>query len=138
MYQKIMVPVDLAHKDALDKPLTVAADLASHYNAQLFYVSVTASAPGPVARTPDEYQQKLDAFAQEHGKAHDQTIETRLYVTHDPAVDLEDTLVKAIQETGSDLVVMGTHAPSWMDALVPSHSSKVAKHTKASVFLVRS
>lgn len=138
MYQKIMVPVDLAHKDALEKPLTVAADLASHYNAQLFYVSVTAAAPGPVARTPDEYQHKLDAFAQEYGKQHHQPIETRLYVTHDPAVDLEDTLVKAILEIGSDLVVMGTHAPSWMDALVPSHSSKVARHTRASVFLVRS
>lgn len=138
MYQKIMVPVDLAHKDSLDYPLKVASDLASHYNAQILYVSVTASAPSSVARSQDEYRQKLDALAEEQGRAHDQKIQTQLYVTHDPAVDLEDTLVKAIQESGSDLVVMGTHAPNWTDALMPSHSSKVAKHTKASVFLVRS
>jgi len=137
MYQKIMVPVDLAHKDALDHQLKVASDLASHYDAQLTYVSVTASAPGAVARTIDEYRQKLDALAAELGKAYDQKIQTQLYVTHDPAVDLEDTLVKAIQETGSDLVVMGTHVPTWTDALLPSHGSKVAKHTIASIFLVR-
>ena len=66
MFNSIMVPVDLAHLDALEKPLTVAADMARHYNAQLCYVGVTTSQPSSVARTPEEYEQKLKAFAQEH------------------------------------------------------------------------
>ncbi len=50
MFKKIMVPVDLAHLDALEKSLTVAADLARHYKTALCYVSVTSSQPGVVSK----------------------------------------------------------------------------------------
>jgi len=137
MYNKIMVPVDLAHLDALEKPLKVAADMAKHFDARLCYVSVTAAAPGPVARTPDEYEQKLNDFAEKQAQAQGRPAEAKLYLSHDPAVDMDDILVKAISETESDLVVMGTHLPRGLDAIMPSNGGRVATHTDASVFLVR-
>ncbi|MFN2348414.1 MAG: universal stress protein [Thioalkalivibrio sp.] len=137
MFKKIMVPVDLAHLNALDKPLTVAADLARHYKAALCYVGVTTSQPSAVARTPEDYEQKLKAFADEHvpDNGHEPTV--RVYNSHDPVTDLDDIIVKAIRDVGADLVVMGTHLPRHLDALIPANGSKVAAHTDASVFLVR-
>ena len=52
MYEKIMVPVDLAHIDALQKSLQVSADMARHFKAEVCYVGVTANTPGPVGRPP--------------------------------------------------------------------------------------
>jgi universal stress protein F len=137
MFNRIMVPVDLAHLGALERSLTVAADLARHYHAALCYVGVTTSQPGAVARTPEEYEQKLKEFA--HGHAPDNGLEpsARVYNSHDPVADLDDILVKAINDVGADLVVMGTHLPTHLDAIMPANGSKVAAHTRASVFLVR-
>ena len=58
-------------------------------------------------------------------------------VSHDPAVDLDDALVKAVHETKSDLVVMATHIPNVADHVWPSNGGRLATHTDASVFLVR-
>ncbi|GKW48702.1 universal stress protein [Halomonas sp. NCCP-2165] len=137
MYKKIMVPVDLAHLDQLSKTLQVVADLANFYQAEVCYVGVTASTPGSLARTPEEYQQKLDAFAKQHTSEHGQAVSARVVISHDPAVDLDDVLVQAIEDVGADLVVMGTHLPRHLDALLPAHGGKVATHTQASIFLVR-
>ncbi|BBI63599.1 hypothetical protein HSBAA_49050 [Vreelandella sulfidaeris] len=57
MFTNIMVPVDLAHLEALEPALSVVADLAKQYDAHITYVSVTANTPTSIARTPQEYQQ---------------------------------------------------------------------------------
>ncbi|WP_163559885.1 universal stress protein [Halomonas sp. NO4] len=137
MYRKIMVPIDLAHLDLLEPSLATVADLARHYDAEICYVGVTAAQPTSVARTPEEYQQKLDAFAGERAKVHGQPVSTRTITSPDPVADLDDLLIDAIDDVGVDLVVMPTHPPSHLDALIPSHGGKVATHTDVSVFLVR-
>ncbi len=137
MFQSIMVPVDLAHLDALEKPLTVAADMARHYDAQICYVGVTTSQPSSVARTPEEYEQKLKSFAQEHAPDNGHAPTARVYNSHDPVTDLDDILLKAIDDVSADLVVMGTHLPHHIDAIMPANGSKVASHSDVSVFLVR-
>lgn len=137
MYKKIMVPVDLAHLEALEKPLTVAADMAKHYDAALSYVGVTTSQPSSVAHSPEEYEEKLKAFAHEHAPDNGHEPTARAYNSHDPVVDLDDILIQAIKDVGADLVVMGTHLPHHIDAIMPANGSKVAAHTDVSVFLVR-
>lgn len=137
MYSKIMVPVDLAHLEALERSLQIAADMARHYDAEVCYVSVTANTPGPVARTPDEYERKLKAFASEQASQHGQPTSARVLISHDPTADLEKILVKTADEIGADLVLMATHLPHKVDAIMPSHGDKVAKHSDVSVFLVR-
>ena len=137
MYKKIMVPVDLAHKGDLDKALQTAADLAKHYQAAVCYVGVTSPQPGSVAHTPEEFAKKLEQFAQDEAKKHGHDASSKAYTSHDPTVDIDDTLIKAVGETGSDLVVMASHAPNVLDYVWPSNGGKVAEHAQASVFVVR-
>lgn len=137
MYQKIMVPVDLAHLDALGKALATATDLARHYQAGICYVGVTATTPGRIARTPEEYQSKLEAFAKEQGEKHGLVAQARVYTAADPLPMLDDLILKAIDESSADLLVMATHLPKRLDAVMPSNGNKVASHTDISVFLVR-
>lgn len=137
MFKKIMVPVDLAHADKLTHALDTAANLSKHYNAPVTYVGVTASAPGPLGHNPEEYGQKLSQFVARQAEAHGITAEGKTVVSHDPAADLDDALVKAVHETGCDLVVMATHIPNVADHVWPSNGGRLATHTDASVFLVR-
>ncbi|TQE98546.1 MAG: universal stress protein [Spiribacter salinus] len=137
MFKKMLVPVDLAHIDGLQRALTTASDLGKHYETEICYISVTSSAPGSVARTPEEYQEKLEKFAHEQARTHGQRVSARVVVSIDPAVELDDKLIEAIEDVGADLVVMATHHHGRHDIIMPSNGSEVAKHTNASIFLVR-
>lgn len=137
MFKNIMVPVDLAHLETLEPALDVVADMAKRYDARITYVGITANTPTSVARTPQEYEQKLDAFAQERHKVHGQPVSIKVYSSTDPVANVDDLLVEAIEETGADLVMMATHLPRHLDIVMPSHGGKVATHTDASVFLIR-
>ncbi|MBF9036476.1 universal stress protein [Rhodobacterales bacterium HKCCE2091] len=136
MYTHIMAPVDLGHAGRLDRALKVAADLAKLYGADITYVGVTGNEPSSVAHTPAEFTQKLEAFAETQAAGTGVPAKARAITAHDPAVDLDGILARAVDEIDADLVVMGTHLPGRMDW--PSHGGKLASHSKASVFLVRS
>ena len=137
MYKKIMVPVDLAHADKLTLALDTAAQLAKIYSAPVTYVGVTSSAPGPLGHNPAEYAEKLANFVAAQAKAHGIETHGKAVVSHDPAVDLDNALINAVNETECDLVVMATHIPNVADHVWPSNGGRLATHTKASVFLVR-
>ena len=137
MYSRIMVPVDLAHKGDLDKALKTAADLAKHYQIPVCYVGVTAALASSVAHNPKEFAQKLEAFAQDEARNHGHQATSKSYTSHDPAVDVDETLLKAVGDVGADLVVMASHAPNILDYVWPSNGGKIAEHSKASVFVVR-
>lgn len=137
MYQKIMVPVDLAHADRLGKALDVATDLSKHYGAPILFVGVSSSQPGPVAHTPEEFSRKLEDFATREASARGIDATAKAYISHDPARDLDATLVLAITENGANLVVMASHIPGAPEYLFASNAGYLAAHAPVSVFVVR-
>jgi len=137
MFNKILVPVDLAHKELLKPSLDLAADLAKLYQADTCYISVTANTPGALAKTPEEYAQKLEAFAKEQGQLHGLEVSSKVITSPDPIADMDDAIIQGIHDTNADLVIMTTHLPRRLDIVMPSTGGKVASHTDVSVFLVR-
>jgi nucleotide-binding universal stress UspA family protein len=137
LFRKILVPVDLAHKDQLKKALQAAADLSKHYDAPVVYVGVTTETPSSVAHTPAEFAEKLEAFGKAEAETHGHKVETKAVASPDPAIDTNDTLMELIEETGADLVVMASHVPNVTDYVWPSHGGTIASHSDASVFVVR-
>lgn len=137
MYHRIMIPVDLTHKDQLRKALDTAADLAGQYRIPVIYVAVHAAAPGPLGHTPEEFARNLEAFGRSEAERRGIETSTKAVVSHDPATDLEKALLGAIDETGADLVVMASHIPNVLDHLWPSNGGRIASHSDASVFIVR-
>lgn len=137
MFSKIMVPVDLAHIPSLRKALQVTGDCAKTFNIPVAYVGVTAGTPGVVGHNPTEYGAKLDAFGAEQARAHGIKAETKTIISKDPVVDVDDVLLKAVGETGADLVIMASHVPGLVDYIWPSNGGKIAAHSAASVFVVR-
>lgn len=139
MYSKILVPVDLSHTEKMSKALNTAIDIAKHYNATLCYITVTNTAPSAAAHDPKELAEKLNTFAQEHGKLHGIDTDSKVISTADTAVELENRLLEAIKDTGADLVVMASHPPGIGDKLhfLHSNGANIVKHSDVSVFIVR-
>ena len=98
MYKKIMVPVDLAHVEKLALALDTAAKLSKLYNAPVTYVGVTSSAPGPLGHNPAEYEKKLTDFIATQASTHGIEADGKTVVSHDPAVDLDDALIKTAND----------------------------------------
>lgn len=137
MFSKILVPVDLAHLDRLQKALAVAGATARQHGARLVYLGITEETPGPVARTPKGFAARLDAFAAEQAQIHAAATEALTVVSVDPATEINRLILKAVRETGADLVVMASHPPRMLDWILPSHGGHVAEHAEVSVFVVR-
>lgn len=137
MFHKILVPIDLAHLEALHPALQVSADLAIHYDAELCYLGVTATTPGAVARTPEEYARKLSALAENQKQTHGQRVSSHCVSSPDPVADLDESILGAIRDLNIDLVIMQTHLPMHLDALVPAHGGRIASQAAVSCFLIR-
>jgi nucleotide-binding universal stress UspA family protein len=137
LFKRIMTPVDLAHVGKLGRALDCAADLAKHYNVPIAYVGVTSPAPSQLAHNPEEFGQKLEAFARAEADKHGVQASAHTAIAHDPATEVDDALMRSIDETGSDLVVMASHVPDVIDYIWPSNGGKLAEHAKCSVMVVR-
>ncbi|MDQ2089801.1 universal stress protein [Marimonas arenosa] len=137
MFRKIMVPVDLAHEAGLTRALSCAGDLARHYGAELVYVGVTAPTPSALAHNPAEFERKLEAFAAAQGETIGVNATAHMAIGHDPTTDVDDALLRAVDDTGADLVVMASHIPTLTDYVWPSNGGKIAAHASASVLVVR-
>lgn len=137
MYKKIMVPVDLAHLEKLDKAINTSTDLAKHYGIPICFVGVTAESPTEVAHNPKEFGEKLKAFGATQSQKHGIDIDTAAYPSHDPAIDLDETLIKAAKSNGADLIVMASHVPGLPEHIFASNAGAVASHADVSVFVIR-
>ena len=137
MVASIMVPVDLAHKDALQSAVAEAGQIAKSKGAKLTLVGVTGTAVTEVAHNPKEYEQKLTEYADEVAKTTGLPVESHSLVDNDVAVDLGEVLIKASEDAGADLIVMASHVPGVMEHIFASNAGYVASHAKCSVYVVR-
>jgi len=139
MFTRILVPVDLEHVEKLEKCLQVAAELARSHDAEICFVAVSGKVPNRVAPSPEKFAAELDMFAREQGDRLGAAASALAKSSVDVAVELDDKLLEAIDETDADLVVMASHVPGVADRLhlVSSNAAWIVKHADVSVFVVR-
>jgi nucleotide-binding universal stress UspA family protein len=137
MFERIMVPVDLAEKESWAHGVAIACDLAQLYGAQLTLVSVSGGLQGKVSHSSEEYGRRLALYADEIAAARGVEVGSRSYDVPDPSVEVDQKLIEAIGDLQADLVVMASHRPGWVEYLVNSHGGRMARHAPVSVFIVR-
>lgn len=137
MFRKIMVPVDLAHSDEMNRAIEAAAVLGQAGGSEIIFVGVTSPQPNAIAHSPEEFATKLDAFAAGQAGQLGLATSSHAETAHDPTTELDDALIRAVKATGADCVVMASHDPGLADLVWPSNGGKVATHAHCSVFLIR-
>lgn len=137
MFEHIMVPVDMAHEENMDRAARIAADQAKLYDAKLTMVSISG---GPLAGKEHSSRTEprmVEDYAKEQAEKHGLEIATHTLDSHDISVEVDSKLLEAIEKLGADLVVMATHQPGWVEYLVNSHGGRLASHAPVSVMVVR-
>ncbi|MDT8327412.1 MAG: universal stress protein [Roseovarius sp.] len=137
MFSTIMVPVDLVHKDTLAKALDVAGDMARQYGAVIKVVSVGGEMPNELGHNSGEFVETVKDFAKGLRDKYGVTVEAETIISHDPEVETTSALMKAIDSTGADLVIMASHVPGILEHIFSSHGGYIAQHAKVSVFIIR-
>lgn len=137
MFSTIMIPVDLAHADSMQKGLSVAADLAQRQGASVHLVGVTMSQPTEIAKTPEAFAEKLAAFASDKSTEFGITFQPHTRLSHDLSIDLDSILAKSAEELGADLIIMASHVPGFSEHIFASNAGYIASHVSMSVLIVR-
>lgn len=137
MFKTLMVPVDLAHPERLERALSTAALVARASGGSIHLVAVTMSGPTQLAHTPEEFDTKFEAFAAEQGALSNTEMLAHTVLSNDPAIDLDALLIETADALDADLVVMATHIPGAAEYVFASHGGHLAAHAKQSVLLIR-
>lgn len=137
MYNHIAVPVDLAHRDQLDRALETTAQLARTWHARVTMVAVTSPAPGSVAHNPTEFAREAHEFCVDVAQRLGLSAHPDVVVCSDPSADLERALDREFHRIGADLVVVASHVPGFREYIFSSHAGWLAQHSDLSIFVVR-
>ena len=137
MFTTLMIPVDLAHTDQMEKAVTVAADLAELYSAKAHLVGVTMSGPTSIATGEKEFTQKLESFARWCSEEHGVAFAPVVKLSHDLTIDLDAVLMRAAKDLEADLIVMASHTPGLAEHLFASNAGYLASHMDTSVMVIR-
>jgi nucleotide-binding universal stress UspA family protein len=136
MYKAIMVPIDLSHAVKGKAMIEVAKQLGDKA-ARMVVINVVADIPtyvaaelpgGIVEKAKKDAYSVLEAMAKAAGVKAD--VEVR---SGTPAT----AILAAAEEKGTDLIIIASHQPGLQDYLLGSTASRVVRHAKCSVLVVR-
>lgn len=141
MYTSILLPVDIADESQSKKALETAVQMATVFKAKLLVVAVVPDyGVGMVssffnkdfaAKSIEAAEEHLKAFVGKHIGTKVQCETKVCYGT------IYDQIIEAATDYGCDLIVMGSHRPELEDYLIGPNASRVMRHAKQSVFIVR-
>lgn len=141
MYSSILIPIDLGHESSWKKALPSAIDLARAHAAELHVLTVVPDFGMSMVSVafPADFEQKsmdsvtesLQGFVKEHVPA---GVSVKFHVAHGT---IYSEITTAADKLGCDLIVLASHRPEMRDYLLGPNASKVVRHAKQSVFVVR-
>lgn len=142
MYQNILVPIDLSHKNPGRRTLPTAIDLIGRTGGRLTLMTVVDLDPnsgwlqsGDGRKLFDDYMAKAERrLATLIAEQIPDGIDTAQFVTKG---SVYRQIVRVAKEVGASLVVMAPHRPSVKDYMLGSNAARVARLAECSVLIVR-
>ncbi len=136
MYNTILIPIDLSHKERIE-PMLETVKLLADSDAKIILTNVVEDIPDYVAaQIPSDVLKKaeveslsvLKAIAEQAG------LEAETEVRRGHA---GNTLLDIADEKEVDVIVIASHKPGWEDYLIGSTAARVVRHAKCAVHVLR-
>lgn len=136
MYSSILIPIDLGHVEKSKQAIDAVTRIAGK-NTKVKLVNIVGDVPTfAAAELPggviEKAKESAQAALQNLGgvDALKPEFEVR---SGTPAT----AILAAADESGADLIVIGSHQPGMMDYLLGSTAARVVRHASCSVLVVR-
>lgn len=142
MFKRILVPVDLSETKSNERTFSIAAELAEKHGATLDLMTVVPSYGMAIvgAGFPKDFEATAIAAAQNAlsdfiaSQSLADGMEVKGHVAHGT---IYDEIIKVANTLDADLIVMASHRPALQDYLLGPNASRVVRHARQSVFVVR-
>lgn len=136
MYKKILIPVDMSHTQKAHEMIAVARKLGDADTSYIL-MNVVYSIPSytPVGLSSDYFKIAADEAEeklQEIAKAEDLKAEVEVIVG-----DAHNKILDCASSKGADIIIIGSHRPGFADYLLGSTASRVVRHAKCPVLVLR-
>lgn len=136
MYQTFVVPVDVNNSDKAAAMLDTAERLGDK-GAKIVLTYIIEPIPNYVAvHLPEGHSEKVVAEAKEELDriAKSTALETEIQVRFGHA---SPEILSAADENNADAIIIASHRPGFEDYLLGSTASRVVRHAKCSVVIIR-
>ena len=141
MFKEILLPVDLGDPGSSKKALSVAIELSQSAGARLHVLTVVPGFGMSIVSQyfPKDFEKNV---VEETEKQLAAFVAQRLppEIEAQPMVALGtiyEEILGAAKRIGADLIVMAAHRPGLQDYLLGPNASRVVRHSKGSVMVVR-
>ncbi|MEM1284525.1 MAG: universal stress protein [Pseudomonadota bacterium] len=143
MYDRILVPVDLADPESLDKALPVAKSLATAEDAEVHVLTVVPTSGMAIVGSylPDDYAEKAIAGARETltemlaGK--ENACAPATIHGHVAKGSVYQEIIHTADHLRCDTIIMTAHRPDLKDYLLGPNAARVVRHASQSVMVIR-
>jgi nucleotide-binding universal stress UspA family protein len=139
MYRSILVPVDLDQPSSWEKALPTAVALCKAFGAKLSLATVVPERAVMLEAqwSPIAYREMMEMARVKLGSLA-ATVEGAGEVAHHVECGgIYSTILSIGELVGADLIVLSSHRPAMRDYLLGANASRVVRHAKCSVFVVR-
>ena len=142
MFKNVLLAVDLNHDASWKKALPVALANCKAFGARLHVVMVMPDfgMPFVASQFPKDFAKKLYVEAERHLKEFvDKRVTPEIDAQHSvlPGGTIYERILEYAKSNAIDLIVMTAYRPDLKDYLLGPNAERVARHTKASVLIVR-
>lgn len=136
MYKNILVPLDISHTKTPEKSIEVANSLLAE-GGTVTLLNVVEELPGYIelqlpretqARNIEESKLRLLAIADSHVKG----AKCVVVVGH-----ASQTILSYAKKNAADCIIIASHKPGLEDYLIGSTASRVVRHAKCAVHVIR-
>lgn len=139
MYRSILLPVDLDEPSSWGKALPVAVSLCRCFGASLALTTVVPdwNVILEVQRSPIAYREFLEIARARLATLADSIADLSGVEHHVETGSIYRGILAVAERIGADLIVLSSHRPEMKDYLLGANASRVVRHARRSVFVVR-
>ena len=135
MYKTIIVPIDIGHMERAETMIKAARELGADAHI------ILANA---IETVPSHIQAEIPANLIESSRKNSRSKLEEIAKTVDGSVSVEmieghaaSAILDLAEDKNADAIVIASHKPGWQDYLIGSTASRVVRHAKCSVLVVR-
>tara|TARA_R110002167_G_scaffold105_4_gene712 strand:- start:376 stop:804 length:429 start_codon:yes stop_codon:yes gene_type:complete len=141
MYNKILVPVDLAHKEQLSKLIDTASLLVDQKQGgiHLLYVDpiLIHKAGFPQLDTATYKTHQNEALGQLRSLVDSLTLDAVKVTYSTREGTAHEQILEEAKKQGADAIVLMSRRPGLASYFIGSNAERVVRHAKCSVFVIR-
>ena len=139
MFKRILVAVDLQHKDMTQRTLNAAAELAVAMDSDLCLIHVRFMIERALEYLSDGVSKKEEQMMRDELMALARTtgIPSQRLSAVSPIGSIYDEVLATAKEFKADLIVTGPHTPSMAKYLLGGNAARIVRHAVTSVLVVR-